>query len=1239
MNFFRRGVWPAAGRRDSWLAIVTLVAVISVFMFYAFVYVENKKNRLIDHRFQVLDQSGTTLTEIEKGFREVVKNAVSNTNLHISAQLLMTPFLSVDPLEQLECELKKRNAILLVGHGAPEARQDRFVFYDSADFPTSENPLGERFHIFSKGADLLSQLYRSDAFDHFLVAKEGKEKAFEIFFSTYPGDLFITQLGKLLDKDAGFESGSLKELELTKRKHLLFMLPRRFDSGEKFYIGGLLDSRRFTGESRSVASWTLIIFMIGFAALLICIPLIKLHLMSTFKTLGLDDVILADISIAAAGVVMSVIFLVGYHIMSQPALENRNLEQFSKHVQTDFLSDLEKLSLQLQEYDRQVAHIPLRKGDLVFRLLQHPNLQRAWDSELERPQLDNLLKPKKFPHFKNVFWMDRQGKQILQLSTRNYLGRLLELAHRDYFKKAGEWRLPEQLEKSFMLESIASVSSGEKLAALSILSGLQLADTGGDMDRSHVLAATSSLPSIIDPVVPEGFGFCIMDKSGDVWFHSDSRLNLHENVVRESGRDVTLQAALASGVPRTIEIHYHGSRHRFMLTPFEGFPLYLATFYNSELYDSSLIEAIRFAGVLIVILLFFNGALLFLFACRDYREYKKTSLTMGFDPFAWLRPVKINEEALRKCCSAIAISLPLLIGFRLLADQTASLFYCASASLILATISYTLLSKRLLRWNIFFLLGFYLVIVLTGWFSMSQRSFNLMLVFHLAMIVAIPIALRHPVRKPTRFENVYVMFFTIWQILVFIVPTIFFFQDGMNYERKNYWNFAQTRLSRELETRDHDIDLFFKEKIANEELGDRDMEFLETTKHLRQEAGIYADFLGLNTERKNLFGRSTQEDISANSSFDKLYYYLKSSRGPGGMLKKGLAYSPVALQVDIPPEQTGGPRTVHGLLLVLVFGGIIWAIFSLVRFAARKISGLDLITPESEFDFKRLLKERIRMKRNLALHSLTYHDLTRVRSLVEGKWQAELNIHMVDVEDQETLTAIDKSHRNPVWVDGLVLSPFDLTDATDKLKQIVRLLRIPGLQVIVSFTGTPLEDLPLAPGLAAEQKKEFLALIEEALQYLEIIPVPIEKTKENYDFRELLRNCNRMERFVLLDLVGDLLVNFNNRETVDSLWKRGLLVYDGTFNLMSPAFRNHILTATAPEDADALASSLRVEDKWMGFELPSFLLVLGGLVFLAFQQNLFQHVENFVALLAGVAVIIPRVTGVIDTIRSVTPKR
>ena len=51
--------------------------------------------------------------------------------------------------------------------------------------------------------------------------------------------------------------------------------------------------------------------------------------------------------------------------------------------------------------------------------------------------------------------------------------------------------------------------------------------------------------SLMNTVMPEGFGFAVVDKRGEVQFHSDSQKNLWENLFEECGYNKHLIAAVA----------------------------------------------------------------------------------------------------------------------------------------------------------------------------------------------------------------------------------------------------------------------------------------------------------------------------------------------------------------------------------------------------------------------------------------------------------------------------------------------------------------------------------------------------------------------------------------------------------------------------------------------------------------------------------------------------------------------
>jgi hypothetical protein len=126
-------------------------------------------------------------------------------------------------------------------------------------------------------------------------------------------------------------------------------------------------------------------------------------------------------------------------------------------------------------------------------------------------------------------------------------------------------------------------------------------------------------------------------------------------------------------------------------------------------------------------------------------------------------------------------------------------------------------------------------------------------------------------------------------------------------------------------------------------------------------------------------------------------------------------------------------------------------------------------------------------------------------------------------------------------------------------------------------------------------------------------------------YNKLLQSCSRKERFVLYDMAQDMLVNANNLEAINSLLKRGLLVYDGTFKLMNESFRDFILTVMNRKELELYIST--ISPKWRSYKMPLFLIAMGVAVFFAFQEDFLGKVDALVTTAIGAIAIIARFSG------------
>ena len=71
------------------------------------------------------------------------------------------------------------------------------------------------------------------------------------------------------------------------------------------------------------------------------------------------------------------------------------------------------------------------------------------------------------------------------------------------------------------------------------------------VEDNPVLAIATRMYSIIDPVLPPGYGFCIMNAEGEVLFHSETKRNTQENFLEEVAQNEKIRAAVAGRLEKS----------------------------------------------------------------------------------------------------------------------------------------------------------------------------------------------------------------------------------------------------------------------------------------------------------------------------------------------------------------------------------------------------------------------------------------------------------------------------------------------------------------------------------------------------------------------------------------------------------------------------------------------------------------------------------------------------------------
>src|SRR6185295_12242565 len=102
-------------------------------------------------------------------------------------------------------------------------------------------------------------------------------------------------------------------------------------------------------------------------------------------------------------------------------------------------------------------------------------------------------------------------------------------------------------------------------------------------DNPEVVVMGSRLLSLMRPVLPASFGMALLDSSGYVLVHSDSRRNRVENFLLECDNDGVLDAGLKARHARWITTRYGGLPHELYLQPVRGTDWTLVMFRDKTL--------------------------------------------------------------------------------------------------------------------------------------------------------------------------------------------------------------------------------------------------------------------------------------------------------------------------------------------------------------------------------------------------------------------------------------------------------------------------------------------------------------------------------------------------------------------------------------------------------------------------------------------------------------------------------
>ena len=1050
-----------------WIIIGTLAFLILSYFFYLEYYVANKESKIISTRFRVLDQLGDNLTakiksynsnafQMEQKIRaevDLLKKQLSDggyddfSNEEIVAYVFdglvtgrykgLWEFLNKD-LQVIDYKLDyggtgdKLDPVYIENTKLSKTETDKFFYLKPLSVKTESTVDGdtETFYdsvlVRTEYEKLVKGLTRDDVFDEIFIIRGG-----EIIFTTLKSDLLIAKsdisftYGELQkpEESKGLNStgpksslpgrilsGEYTDITISNKAYKLFFKPVKVE-GEYWYLGGLMEAGNFNAAGRSIPPWVIVLLSLLLILIVLGLPLVKLKVISKTEHLKTGTIINSALSILFGAAVLALISL--YISQNTSHLKNTDirLKQLSDTIESSFTEEITNAYAQLEEFD---SH----HKELVPDSFKVTDTQSIFDEILDRGE-DSLGFPSIYPFSDYIFWMNNKGVQTAYFTPFfDEKGEMTNLSSRDYFKHKDEWFFPPDTTKKFRLQSIFSITSGNHKVALST--------STADPDNP-VVALSSQFYSLIDPIIPKNYGYCIIDESGEVWFHSNKERNLMENFISECNDNKYLKAAIYNRTSKPIYTNYYNKPHRVYIHALNHLPLYLITFYNRD--NETSFQTQVFTIVLILIVIFFLFIFLQVIILLTLEQRYQWKLTQNLIMKITRPMVHLAGHYRFLMWVYLIVAIATAIGLSFMGKiQSFATIYLLE--IIIFAFSYRVLNdndlkRKQTKWFIFINL-IALLLINAGLFASVSSvdilfaiGFQLLLIFFLELSYQVfKRNLKKP--KPTinrAFIRNYVMYLIFMTIVLSILPTMTFYKIAHDTESEIRIRHCQVDLMKKHEKRNESWNKYYASIIGSNNSTTDSRASIKILQD-RKKRGIYTYFLNdlrFSAELDNkeyqhqhslfdtlaVFLRPFYDDeiienkylIYGNQKNSHKYWveddnnslalnYISKTEDPKSKLLKKYRISGEIDKLNfLMPYHGKAFVGVKGIISNLVFWLLmifmLYIFYQLAKFGIRNIYSLDIVANYSHEPFEKIIRHQMLANKDIFVIKLSPKDETQ----------------------------------------------------------------------------------------------------------------------------------------------------------------------------------------------------------------------------------------------------------------------
>jgi hypothetical protein len=689
-------------------------------------------------------------------------------------------------------------------------------------------------------------------------------------------------------------------------------------------------------------------------------PFMKMAMMGAQHKITLIDVVLLGISGILATSLICVVVLDWYAYGKLEATADRQLETLAGQITRNFRAEIYAAIEQLDDLQEWIEAQP----DLESQPVRQGNLLAS-------------LATIRQPFFQSVALL-AGGWQVRKWSVDTVPVPLTYVDSRRYYSaplKGGTEYLSIR-DRRIAIESVRSQTSGQpEVVFARRTSDTNPPRTNAFREKYPVIAMSKpNALAMIDPILPQDFGFAIIDQSGTVLFHSQRHRNTIENFFAETDDDKRVKAAVDARQEEQIDIRYWGEDYRAYIHPMKDLPWTLVTFRQKAPLRTLNADAL---SITMVLLLVISGFLPIAFIALVL------VLRPGYRaPWAWPAPERVRAyaELAGAYVALLAVAAVLLLTF----DESALMMFPFWFVPLALIVTYFYLNDRLrgVKRMLFVIAAAALtscMLVLMWRARSGSLSDGWLLAAALLLLVAGARAVlrhdqlpepRHLRERQAALPLCYVGAGFLLLLLTSAVPASAFFKAAYEMETRTYVKRVQMKLARDLQNRWWRISWEFDDKRGVNKAAYREARWQELRDLYSAAALDTRVSLDRMTARKS--GRSkelprfiqtllprysassanTRELVSDRAADDSWWWTHDGAemsltvRNPPPLRPVTIASTIPALlpsmhTLDVPGRSTARPAAVTIIALLL----ICTVAFAVAHFIARRVFLVDLVHP------------------------------------------------------------------------------------------------------------------------------------------------------------------------------------------------------------------------------------------------------------------------------------------------------